>query len=159
MTIAAVCRRGHTVTLESSPGAEEGFCTECGAKVIRNCESCSNPIPGLDIDEVDAFGNLDWSAWERPTFCPSCGAPFPWLDRQARLYEIENRLGHDDLSRADQLALREELEALADPGLSEKEQARHWKRIRELAPNLADRAGDLLQDLATEYVKRKAGLG
>ncbi len=31
-----------------------------------------------------------------PRFCDSCGAPFPWLDRQGRIFELENMLDDED---------------------------------------------------------------
>jgi hypothetical protein len=31
-----------------------------------------------------------------PDFCEDCGAPFPWLSRQGRIYHHENMLDKED---------------------------------------------------------------
>lgn len=158
-TIAAVCKRGHVIDLESRPSTREPYCPECGERVVRECEACSSPIPGLPIDTADAWGRLDWSEWQLPRFRPSCGAAYPWLDRQGRIYELQNLLRHERVDEATALAIHEELDALTPADLPEKEQVRRWKRVKELAPpGMWERGANVIQDLATEYVKRKIGL-
>jgi hypothetical protein len=157
LTIAAVCKRGHVISINSMPWHRGRFCDECGATIIRSCEACDEYIPGVPA-EPNPFGELETEGWERPSFCGGCGTAFPWVDRQGRIYELENMLRHEALPEATLLAIREELEALAESDLSEKEQVKRWKRVRELSPQLWERGGPVIQDLATEWMKRKLGL-
>jgi hypothetical protein len=117
-TIAALCLRGHVISLDAGPQSNLGYCPECGQKVINRCPSCSEPILGPEAI-ADAFGNLDTEGWSRPEFCRRCGGAFPWVDRQGRIYQLENMLADEGLDEATEFAVREQLEALANPDLSE----------------------------------------
>lgn len=64
-------------------------------------------------------------------------------------------LQQESLGAADRLKLREELEVLTDGDLSEREQVKRWKRVKELSPGLWERGGVIIQDLVTDYAKRK----
>jgi hypothetical protein len=88
-TIAALCRRGHVIDLDTGGATELGFCEKCGQRVINACPSCSKPILGPEAI-ADAYGNLDSEGWTRPEFCGDCGSAFPWVDRQGRIYQLEN---------------------------------------------------------------------
>jgi hypothetical protein len=156
-TIAMVCKRGHLITLESGEGMPP-YCSECGAEGVTECSSCEAPIAGIAIENVDAHGNLDASGWTRPSFCNECGSAFPWIDRRERIYELQNRLDREQLDQGDALAAREQLEALADPNLTEDEQVKRWKRLRELAPKFWENSQTVITDLVTAYAKRKLGL-
>jgi hypothetical protein len=110
------------------------------------------------MDSVDAFGDLPTETWERPDFCHECGAAFPWADRQARIYELQNKLDREQLDEGTRLKVREQLDALADPDLNEEEAVRRWDRVHELAPGLWERGQGIITDLATAYMKTKLGL-
>lgn len=77
-----------------------------------------------------------------------------WTGKVAS-YELENMLQQESLGAADRLKLREELEVLTDGDLSEREQVKRWKRVKELSPGLWERGGVIIQDLVTDYAKRK----
>jgi hypothetical protein len=131
-------------------------CTKCGAKVLRACPECGHRIRGdYHVEGVVAVG----FETPVPSFCDRCGAAFPWVDRQGRIYELENRLDDEDISEGERLIVREQLEALLDADLDEREAARRWKKIRELAPGLWEKSGarSIIETLATEYVKRQIG--
>lgn len=148
---AAVCRRGHVldsrievylsqheqgiVLRVEDWGVERDMrCLYCGAKVLFGCTSCPARIRG------ELRGVVQYE-FQPPDFCDHCGAPHPWLSRQGRIYELMNILDEEDLDPADELAVREQLEPLANPDLDDAEQERRWRRVRELAPTLWEKSG------------------
>lgn len=82
----------------------------------------------------------------------------PWATRQERIYDLQNQLDREDLDEGTALAVREQLAALADPDLSESEQVQRWEKIRKLAPQFWDRTADVVQGLATAFVKQQLGI-
>jgi hypothetical protein len=148
---AAVCRRGHRInpTLQEPTGGMSvsvsdsqpawpevpQFCPECGTSVLTRCESCSSPIKGLPQART-RFMN-----YEPPAFCEACASPYPWLDRQGRIYLLQNMLDEERLDPATRLEVKEQLEVLADPTLGEEEQAAGWENVKRLAPTLWERSG------------------
>jgi hypothetical protein len=121
---AAICKRGHTQTQDLTLGEVGERCPTCGAKVLTGCPKCRTRIRGYyHVPGVTSFTG-DYTP---PRFCDSCGAPFPWLDRQGRIFELENMLDDEDLDDASELAVREQLRALADPDLDEGEERKRWE--------------------------------
>ena len=51
---------------------------------------------------------------------------------------MHNLLDEGGLSSADELAVREQLEALLDEELPADEQVRRWKRVKKIAPAVFD---------------------
>lgn len=140
---AAICRRGHVLSVfaESSVfGVVPELCPECGANVITTCASCGSRIAGVDIPDggprvrVSLDADAMERAYRRPNFCTSgdCGVALPWADRQARIWEIENRLVAAVPDEHDRLVLHEQLEALTESGLDEAEAERRWQRVATL---------------------------
>jgi hypothetical protein len=164
VTLAAVCKRGHVINLDAGrvpdPGEPSGFCETCGARIVRACRSCEAPLLGVS-PSADAYGNLDTEEWRRPDFCRDCGSPYPWVDRAGRIQHLENLLDNENLDEATDLAVREQLNALADPDVDDKSAQRRWNRVRDLAPGLWEQSGAraVLTSLMTEALKREFGLG
>jgi hypothetical protein len=157
VTIANICRRGHVISVQA-PADTKGFCADCGADVLGRCPSCGQPILGVPA-EADAYGTLDYDgSYEPPRFCQKCGAAFPWLDRQGRIYELQNLLDREPVDEATRLTVREQLEALTDPGLTEEEQLKRWQRVRGLAPELFKTGRSIIEGLATAYMKKELEL-
>ena len=132
-------------------------CAECGAKILIECPTCGQGIRGRYI--VPGVVNLG-QTYSPPDFCDSCGLPFPWAGRQARIYELQNLLDEEDLDDATALTVREQLQALMDPDLDERQQAQHWKRIKEAAPGFLDKAAThpVVTSLLTAWLKKEVGL-
>lgn len=123
---AAVCVNGHTETTDRELTPEGTSCSTCGADVVVACGSCGQGIRGLEgVPGVVGVG----LGYTPPDFCDTCGAPFPWTDRQARLSVLEDLLNVEDLAPADRLVVRRELEALRPADLPEDEQEERWARI------------------------------
>lgn len=155
---AAICRRGHVVTSDMTLGGLlTDRCAECGARVLTACPTCEKSIRGRYRVE----GVLDLtSKYSPPNFCADCGGPFPWVGREGRIYELMNRLDEEELDPADELAVREQLEALMDPNLDEAEQRERWQKIKNLAPTLWQQAGaqKILETVMSAAIKTALGL-
>jgi hypothetical protein len=158
---AAICKLGHVVRDDiydpPEPGAPTEFCEECDTRVFRSCPSCNEPIRGPDLSSM--FIPMR-DRWSRPDFCRGCGAPYPWASRAARIRRLVNLLDGEDLDAATELAVREQLDALADPDLDDKTAERRWRRVRELAPGLWEQSGAraVMTTVMSEAAKRALGL-
>jgi hypothetical protein len=148
---AAICRRGHVITTNAQSALNAPRCATCGGETLTNCPSCGNQIRGRYVVPGVIGIGLEY---EPPDFCADCGDPFPWASRQARIYELMNLLDNEHLDPAAELAVREQLEALADVDLDEEEQEGRWSRIRRLAPTLWEQSG--AQQIITTLVLAEA---
>lgn len=148
---AAICRRGHVITTNAESALNTPRCATCGAQTLTNCPNCGTMIRGrYVVPGVIGFG----SDYTPPDFCADCGNPFPWTSRQARIYELMNLLDQEQLDPAAELAVREQLEALASVDLDEEEQEGRWSRVKRLAPTLWDKTG--AQQIITTLVLAEA---
>jgi hypothetical protein len=100
------------------------------------------------------------ASYDPPDFCDMCGAPLPWVSRQGRIYELENLLDDEELDPADELAVREQLHALAGEDLDEEEQARRWRRVKRLAPGLLKKgaAQRIVETVVTAAIRKQLEL-
>lgn len=154
---AAICRRGHVQTEDLTHGEVGDRCPTCGAKVLTSCPACSTRIRGYyHVPGVIALG----TEYKAPRFCDACGKPFPWLDRQGRIFELENMLDDEDLDAAAELAVREQLTALANPDLDENDERRRWERVRRLAPGLWEKSGAraIIETVVSAGVRAQLGI-
>jgi len=148
---AAVCRRGHVFTAHAERAAEVPHrCVTCGAEVIIECPACGKRIRGLPFN-VNA-------KYRPPDFCDDCGTPFPWLTRAGHIYQLENLLDEADLDAATRLQVREELDALAQPDLTDEEQRKRWERVKKLAPAVWDSGQKILVNVVSETIQKSLGL-
>jgi hypothetical protein len=155
---ASVCERGHVVTADAKRFPNPPHCDECGATTLQACPACGEAILGPQHWDSELANVKARKQWVPPKFCRQCGAPFPWVDRTGRIYELENRLVRENLAPAEQLAAREQLQALLDPDLSEDEQRKRWERVFKFAPGLRENAAELVRSVATAAVLRQLGL-
>jgi hypothetical protein len=159
---AAVCKLGHVVRADAydAPAADAptDYCERCGTRVFHACPSCEEPIRGTPLS---AMGLPMTDSWDRPDFCRRCSTPYPWASREARIRRLVNLIDGANVDSATQLAVREQLEALADPDIDEKTAERRWRKVRELAPGLWEQSGarTVLTSVMSEALKRALGLG
>lgn len=149
---AAICRRGHTqaAALEYRAEGDVGErCAKCGAKVITVCESCGHRIRG----DYYLPGVIGGPSYKPPQFCDKCGAAHPWVGRQGRIYELQNRLENEDLDPADELTVREQLEALLSDDLDEAEQQQRWARIKRVAPKFWESSQPLITTVVSAAIQ------
>jgi hypothetical protein len=160
---AAVCRRGHKITalIEPAQGRSEPIperCSQCGAKVLTACPSCSGRIKGYPRGSM-VIGGPEWQAAD---FCDRCGSPFPWASRESIALHIENLLDEQpDLADGDRRVLEEQLKALRDApsdAATEKRQLAALKALQKLAPKAWELAAPVLQAFLSAEMKRAAGL-
>lgn len=153
---AAICRRGHVESTDLSGFSEApDRCSKCGAEVLYGCPNCDARIRGY----YHVPGVVDLTGgYEPPQFCDKCGQPFPWLDRQGRIYLLENILDDQDLDPADELTVREQLEALRNPDVSEEEARRRWGRIKELAPGLLKQGKPIIDTVLSAAIRAQLGI-
>jgi len=169
---AGICTRGHVLSRvceEADPGERCGI---CGAPVIRSCQACGTPIRGQReweqfaaqlYEDSQPLRDTDWTPYDEeyvcPSFCHQCGEPYPWVGRQERIWEIENRAQADGLDPGTALALREQLSALAET-YDDEAQVRIWKRVGELVPGLLEKSGvrQIAESIMTAYVQKQLGL-
>jgi hypothetical protein len=138
------CRRGHFLGHGSKVS---GFCETCGAPAVSSCANCQAPISSTREDP------------QRPqSFCGSCGAAFPWVDRKGRIYQLENLLAAEGLDEAAELEVREQLAALARTDLGEDEAAERWQRVKRLAPGLLQTGRTIVEGLASAAVRAQLGI-
>lgn len=154
---AAVCMRGHyrDTLLDAptrSPRETESFCSKCGAPVIRGCPNCSARILGAHEGVVSA-------GLKPEKFCFSCGAPYPWADRDALIMQLRNVLefepGLDDATR---LEVSEQIAVLSGPDEDSKRRVKAGEALRKLAPKGWEAAQPILQTLVSAELKKQLGL-
>jgi hypothetical protein len=83
---AQICTNGDVQSADGFPFDGTKHCTKCGAECISACVSCRTPIRGKV-----KFSAADY---ECPSFCHSCGKPYPWMDEKLRT--AKQFLYHDD---------------------------------------------------------------
>lgn len=152
--VATVCGRGHTYSDGHGrlPPAER--CAECGAKLLTECPGCKVHIRGWYVDPGRGLA----FPYSPPDFCFNCGGPFPWANRQARIYELQNLLDREELDDADRLIASELLASLQDPELAEDEQVEKWRRLKKIAPGLMASGQRIIESVVTGVVKAKLGM-
>jgi hypothetical protein len=165
---AAICQRGHVLSVVNEADSVGARCRTCGAAILTECPACQTRVQGQRERFLALFeGGPALPSWEpyeeeyeRPSFCGVCGNPYPWVGRQERIWEIENRLDLDGLDPGTALALREQLEALGEGEEDEDTQTRRWKRVFDLVPNFWERSGvkEIAVTVMTEVTKKQLGL-
>src|SRR5260370_42153774 len=77
--VRQVGRNGHIITdlLRSCPERALTHCDRCGADTIDRCETCGRDLPGaIAVPGLQPIGSR-----QRPLYCATCGAAFPWTER------------------------------------------------------------------------------
>ncbi len=154
--MTAVCRRGHIadyfLTAESAYGSTEtAFCNECGAPILTQCPDCQSPLWGGERGSIPPRGPGH--------FCSRCGGPFPWADRQAIVYRLENLLEEDSgLDAHDRLELKEKIAMLIANDSSEKNRLAAGQFIMKIVPKAWTVAEPVLRAVLTATTLRELGL-
>lgn len=92
---AIICKNGHVLSCRYS--YQHKFCKTCGAEAISRCESCGYIIEG----DLLSSGILT-TYYEKPYYCPKCGAPYPWtiklIDNAVELASLDAPLDEQSLA-------------------------------------------------------------
>ncbi len=121
------------------------FCSECGAKSVRECENCHSPIVIRQLFS------------DRPSFCSVCGAPFPWTVMAINAAnEFTDEL---ELSEAEKLKLKETFTDLtADTPRTEVAAHRFRNFMKRIGPTAADVLTKIMVNVATEAARKGMGM-
>ena len=92
---AQICKNGHLIndSMEKFPQRNKDFCNICGEPTLNKCPKCSNDIKGAQY-HIQEYGSSGIGRYNIPSFCDSCGAPFPWTNEKMEVakelaFEIE----------------------------------------------------------------------
>jgi hypothetical protein len=124
-TSAAVCERGHPLTadLELHPAAR--FCSQCGATVMAACQGCGAEIQGHYVPPGVAGVSGPYTP---PSFCFSCGQPFPWTaEKLVAAKDLADEL--EDVTADDRAKLKTAIDDVAAGGPRAEAAAARIKRI------------------------------
>jgi hypothetical protein len=67
-------------------------------------------------------------------------------------------LAEEGLDEATELAVREDLEALANPNLPEDEQRRRWERVKSVSPGVWRRGANIIEGLVAAAIRQQLGI-
>lgn len=153
---AQICINGHVITdsLENSPEFAARFCKDCGEKTISKCSHCGINIRGhVSYDGI--FGAYEY---KRPSFCHSCGKPYPWtelaIQSAIELAEMSGTLSSDDIEK-----FKSDIPALStDSPKTALAVARTKQILAKVGKEVADGIRSIIVDVASETVKKMMGL-
>lgn len=150
---AQICLSGHVINDKSValPQHNQDFCDACGARTITGCQHCETPIRGY-------YHSAGWhvvgGAQVAPTFCHSCGQPYPWTDAKRKAArELVGEL--DDLSEEERDLLLQSIDDIVgDTPQTEVAATRFKKLAAKLGKGAADAFRRILVDIASESAKK-----
>lgn len=70
-----ICENGHGKIENDVLSSVNKFCERCGAEMLNKCPSCGRNFKVWDFTRC---GGYAIPKFERPLYCISCGAPYPW---------------------------------------------------------------------------------
>jgi hypothetical protein len=147
---AAICRRGHVLTADAARHPPAEFCSDCGAAVLEACPKCGVGIRGHFVPPgVTGVGG----AFDPPSFCFSCGQPFPWtVEKLLAAKDLADEL---DLSADDRATLKTAIDDIATPGPRAEVGAARIKRLAGKAGTVVGRAfWKITVEVASEAAKK-----
>lgn len=112
--LAQICMNGHVINSMANdyPQSNQAFCSDCGEKTITACPSCNTNIRGY----YHVPGVIGFSNYSAPSYCYSCGSPFPWtVTRLEAASELADEL--EGLSDDEKESLKSSLPELVCSGL------------------------------------------
>ena len=120
--------------------------------MIAACPNCSARILGSHVGVAEV-------GLEPDSFCFSCGAPYPWADRDALIMQLRNVLefepGLDDATR---LEVGEQIAVLSQPDEDSKRRLKAGEALRKLAPKGWEATQPILQTLLSAELRKQLGL-
>jgi hypothetical protein len=141
-------------SLQRFPQFRKGFCEDCGAPTVDQCQKCAWPIAGVGPDA--------WTAgtgpYRPPRYCGECGSPFPWTETAlAAAREYTDDL--DQLSNDEKASLKETFGDLTvDTVRTPLAVSRFKKFVTKVGPVAGDVLRKIVETIATEAAKKSIGL-
>jgi len=150
--VAQVCSNGHVATssADQHPELREPFCSKCGEATITACLSCNASIRGYYYVE----GFFSARKYEPPSFCYSCGKPFPWTER-AIASAVELLEVGTELPPAEVAQFRDDLMELTKDGPKTQVAALRFKKVMSKAGGaVASGVQGIVVSVLTEAAKK-----
>lgn len=143
-----VCLNGHQATDNLYPNkVGDGYCEQCGAKLIDSCLNCNYPIDGLyHPDGVTILRSYN-DTTPVPKYCKKCGTPYPWT--QSSLDALNEVIQLSNLSTKDKESLKASTPDLLVSTPKTKVAVLKWKTIGQSALKLAH---DIIVEIASESI-------
>jgi hypothetical protein len=148
---AAICQRGHVLTANADEHPPAKFCAECGAAVLMTCPGCGEWLRGHFVPAgVSGVGGV----FDPPSYCFSCGQPFPWTtEKLSAAKDLADEL--EGLSADDRAKLKTAIDDIATGGPRAEVGAARIKRLAGKAGNVVGRAfWKIVVDVASEAAKK-----
>ena len=156
-SVAQICANGHviTTTADLSPGLQPR-CPKCGAETYVKCPKCGETIKGEW--PPDDSGLVTGPAFKFPSYCPHCGAGYPWQARKVEATRLVMReLGGLSGEQREQMA--ESIEELArDTPMQDVAVIRVKKVMSTVGGAVRDTLIRAVLQVATTAAKAKLGL-
>ncbi|MCR8561607.1 DUF2321 domain-containing protein [Mucilaginibacter sp. BJC16-A38] len=149
--VAQVCLNGHVINADSksAPAANKTYCDKCGSKSIIQCPDCASPIRG----QAHYEGIFDFGTYELPSYCDSCGHPFPWTTAiQEAAFEL---IEFSELDNADKEDFKDSVNNLMQNTPNTSLAILKFKKYAGKAGMAVGMAlKDILVDVVSEAVKK-----
>ncbi len=152
---AQVCKNGHIITGNIENGDTAKFCSLCGAETITACGECGASIRG-DVYEIGWSGVAPMDA--KPAFCPNCGTPYDWTQRQIQAAkDLADEI--DDIDDAErERAKGSFVDLVSDNPQTTVAAARVSKLISNAGPVVGSAIKEIAISIATDAAKKLMGL-
>ncbi len=147
---AQVRVNGHLITTlaDSHPEDTSDRCEKCGAATITECPSCGTIIRGHQRHS----GVIGFS-FPLPSFCHSCGGPYPWTEAKIRAAKELAQLVEG--SPEDKKLLEASIDELVrDTPAATVAAVRFKSVVAKAGKAVADGFRDILVDILSEAVKK-----
>lgn len=152
---AALCNNGHCSSdFLTNTNYDQRFCQKCGAEIITSCPVCGVPIRG----KYYSPGFIDLTSYSVPSYCYSCGKPFPWTRTALEVATIliEEEAG---FSQTDQERLVEILpDIITETPKSNLAAIRFKKALMSAGKFTAEALRQFAIDFGCEFFKKQLGL-
>ncbi len=148
--VAQICLNGHLINEASVgyPDSNQEFCSKCGVKTIRVCQSCSARIRGAFRDSYIPENYVI------PAFCSACGQPFPWTSAKIQTaHELAQEL--ENISDEEKKILEQSIDEIVKDTPKTTLAATRFKKILfNTSKPVVDAFRDILVDIASETAKK-----
>lgn len=80
------CGNGHMLYSTDQPPTQP-CCERCGETYLDKCPQCEKPFFYSFLSRVYFTSGLPISMPRRPDYCPQCGKPMPWVNKEVQRIE------------------------------------------------------------------------